>query len=257
MTGGGAFVDLACKLADAAAPIHRRYFRATTAIEAKADGSPVTAADREAEAAMRTIIEAEAPDHGILGEEYGAQRIDAEYVWVLDPLDGTQSFVTGKPTFGTLIGLTRHGSPVLGVMDQPITGERWIGVEGQATTFNGAPAATRLCSGLDRAWLSATSPQMFSQTEFAGFERLRQRVWRTVYGAECMAYGLLALGFVDLVVEADLKPYDFCALVPVVKGAGGAMTDWQGRPLTLKSGGRVVAAGDAGLLGPALAALAG
>ena len=257
MTGGGAFVDLACRLADAAAPIHRRYFRAAAAVETKADGSPVTAADREAEAAMRAILAAEAPDHGILGEEQGAERLDAEYVWVLDPLDGTQSFVTGKPTFGTLVGLARHGVPVLGVIDQPILDDRWIGVEGQTTTFNGAPAATRRCAALDRAWLSATSPHMFSEAEFADFERLRQRVWRTVYGAECLAYGLLALGFVDLVVEADLKPYDFCALVPVVKGAGGDMTDWRGRPLTLESDGRVVATGDAGLLEAALAALAG
>ena len=155
MTGVGAFVDLAGRLADAAAPIHRRYFRATTVVESKADGSPVTAADREAEAAMRAILEAEVPDHGIWGEEQGAERIDAEYVWVLDPLDGTQSFVTGKPTFGTLVGLTRHGIPVLGVMDQPIQNERWIGVEGQATTFNGATAATRRCGS--RARLTDTS----------------------------------------------------------------------------------------------------
>jgi inositol-phosphate phosphatase/L-galactose 1-phosphate phosphatase/histidinol-phosphatase len=254
---GGAFVDLAEKLADAAAPIHRRYFRATTTIETKADASPVTAADREAETAMRAILDVEAPDHGILGEEYGNQRIDAEYVWVLDPLDGTKSFITGKPTFGTLIGLAHRGVPVLGVMDQPILNERWIGREGQATTFNGTPIATRPCGALERAWLSATSPGMFQGSNFIAFERLRERVWHTVYGSECLAYGLLAMGFLDLVVEADLKPYDFCALVPVVKGAGGAMTDWQGQPLSLESDGRVVAAGDAGLLDAALAALAG
>ncbi len=257
MTPDGAFVDLAEKLADAAAPNLRRYFRATTPIETKADASPVTAADREAEAAMRAILEAEAPDHGIVGEEFGVQRGDAEYVWVLDPLDGTKSFITGKPTFGTLIGLARRGVPVLGVMDQPILKERWIGVEGRATTFNGTPIATRPCGALDRAWLSATSPGMFQGSDFAAFERLRQMVWHTVYGSECLAYGLLAMGFIDLVVEADLKPYDFCALVPVVTGAGGAMTDWRGRPLTLESDGRVVAAGDAGLLDAALAALAG
>ena len=257
MTGGGAFVDLAEKLADAAAPIHRRYFRAATTVETKADASPVTVADREAETAMRAILAAEVPDHGILGEEYGNQRIDAEYVWVLDPLDGTKSFITGKPTFGTLIGLAHRGLPVLGVMDQPILNERWIGIEGQTTTFNGTSIATRPCGALEQAWLSATSPGMFAGNDFTGFERLRKRVWHTVYGSECLAYGLLAMGFIDLVVEADLKPFDLCALVPVVKGAGGAMTDWQGQPLTLKSDGRVVASGDAGLLDAALAALAG
>ena len=257
MTGGGAFVDLAERLADAAAPIHRRYFRSAVAVETKEDQSPVTIADREAEAAMRAILAAEAPDHGILGEEEGAQRIDAEYVWVLDPLDGTKSFVTGKPTFGTLIGLAHRGVPVLGVIDQPVMGDRWIGIEGRATTFNGEPATTRSCATLDQAWLSATSPGMFAGNDFTGFERLRKRVRHTVYGSECLAYGLLALGFVDLVVEADLKPYDFCALVPVVKGAGGAMTDWEGRPLALESDGRVAAAGDTGLLQPTLTALAG
>ena len=251
-----AFVELAGRLADAAGPILRRYFRARHEVEFKEDSSPVSAADRESEAAMREIIERETPEHGILGEEYGTVRGDAEYVWVLDPLDGTASFVTGKPMFGTLIALARRGVPLLGIIDQPTLVERWVGVEGRPTLYNGTPARTRPCAALRSAWLYATSPQMFQGPNFVAFEHLRKRVRRAVYGAECYAYGLLASGFVDLVVEADLKPYDFCALVPVVKGAGGEITEWSGRPLTIRSEGRVVAAGDPHLHGEACRALA-
>lgn len=237
-------VRLAHRLADAAGPILRRYFRAPMAVAAKADRSPVSAADREAETAMRAILEAEVPDHGIVGEEYGAVRADAEFVWVLDPLDGTQSFVTGKPLFATLIGLVRRGRPVLGIIEQPVLDERWVGVAGRRTRCNGRPVRTRACPTLAAAWLYATSPNMFKGGNRTAFDRLRRRVRRDVYGAECYAYGLLALGFVDLVVEADLAAYDFCALVPIVEGAGGTMTDWEGRPLTVGSEGRVLAAGD-------------
>lgn len=250
------FVPLAERLAEAAGAVSRRYFRTPTAVESKADQSPVTEADRAAEAAMRQIIAAEVPDHGILGEEYGGERTDAEYVWVLDPIDGTQAFVTGKPLFGTLISLVRRGVPVLGIIDQPVLGERWLGVAGRPTLFNGEAAHARPCSKLGDAWLYATSPHMFPPAAFDRFEALREQVRRAVYGGECYAYGLLASGFVDLVVEADLQPYDYCALAPVVTGAGGTMTDWRGDPLDLNSDGRVVAAGDDRMHHEALAVLA-
>lgn len=255
--GAFAFADVAGRLADAAARVAMKYFRRDLAVDDKTDRSPVTGADREAEAAMRDILGAAFPEHGVYGEELGKVRIDAEYVWVLDPIDGTQSFVTGKPLFGTLIALTRRGVPVLGVMDAPALNERWIGIEGRPTTFNGAPARVRGCAELDQAWLYATSPQMFPGGDFDAFERLRARVRRAVYGAECYAYGLLASGHVDLVAEATMAPYDFLALAPIVAGAGGVITDWGGEPLTLASGSRVLAAGDARIHGPALEALAG
>ena len=255
--GAAAFVALAGRLADAAGAVLRRHFRTGAAIEFKDDASPVTAADREAEAAMRALLAAEVPGHGILGEEQGSERGDADYVWVLDPIDGTKSFVTGKPTFGTLIALAHHGRPVLGIIDQPVLAERWVGVVGRATLFNGRPARVRPCRGLASAWLYATSPHMFRGDDATAFERLRGRVRHAVYGADCYAYGLLAIGLVDLVVEADLKPYDFCALVPVVAGAGGVIGDWSGRPLKLASEGRVVAAGDSSLHAAALRTLAG
>ena len=255
--GAFAFADVAGRLADTAARIAMKYFRRDLAVDDKTDQSPVTGADREAEAAMRDILGAAFPEHGVYGEELGKVRIDAEYVWVLDPIDGTQSFVTGKPLFGTLIALTRRGVPVLGVMDAPALNERWVGIEGRPTTFNGAPARVRGCAELGQAWLYATSPQMFPGGDFDAFERLRARVRRAVYGAECYAYGLLASGHVDLVAEATMKPYDFLALAPIVTGAGGVITDWSGEPLTLGSGDRVLAAGDARIHGAALEVLAG
>jgi inositol-phosphate phosphatase / L-galactose 1-phosphate phosphatase / histidinol-phosphatase len=238
-------VHLAERMADAARPVVMRSFRAPAmAVDAKADDSPVTAADREVEAVMRGMIEEAFPDHGIVGEEHGAVRREAEFVWVVDPIDGTKSFVTGKPLFGTLIALLHEGRPVLGVIDMPALGERWLGAEGTATTFNGREVRCRKCTTLHRAWLYATSPEMFHMRDLKAFQRLGERCRATVYGADCYAYGLVANGTVDLVCEASMQPYDYCALVPVIAGAGGMITDWHGAPLTLASDGRVLAAGD-------------
>ena len=253
----GAYLDLAVRLADAAGPIVKRYFRAGAQIVDKDDLSPVTIADREAEAAMRAIIARDAPEHGILGEEWGADRTDAEYVWVLDPIDGTKSFVTGKPLFGTLISLTHRGTPVIGIIDQPVLNERWVGVAGQPARFNGEAIKTRPCATLADAWLYATTPQMFVGDDATAFQRLAEAVKFPLYGADCYAYGMLAAGWTDLVCEASLKPYDWCALVPIVEGAGGRITDWDGRPLTINPVGRVLAAGDAALHAQALKKLHG
>jgi inositol-phosphate phosphatase/L-galactose 1-phosphate phosphatase/histidinol-phosphatase len=253
-----AHLALAEALADAARPIITGYFRRRIAVDEKPDATPVTVADREAEAAMRRLIEERFPEHGIIGEEHGRTRADAEYVWVLDPIDGTKSFISGIPLFGTLIALVRRGRPVIGVIDQPILHERWIGLGGRPTTLNGAPARTRPCATLERATLFSTAPDaMFTGADGDGFARLRRSVKLLRTGADCYAYALLASGFIDLVVESGLKPYDYCALVPVIEGAGGVITDWQGRALDLASDGRVVAAGDPRLGAAARARLAG
>jgi inositol-phosphate phosphatase / L-galactose 1-phosphate phosphatase / histidinol-phosphatase len=252
-----AHLALAHQLADAAGDITRRYFRQKLAVDDKSDRSPVTIADREAEAAMHQRIEAVFPAHGIIGEEWGAARTEAEWVWVLDPIDGTKSFISGIPLFGTLIALTQRGRPVLGVIDQPVLRERWVGVAGQASSLNGQPIRARPCSALAQATLYATAPEMFSGADAAGFARLRGAVKLARYGADCYAYAQLASGFIDLVVERDLKPYDFCALGPVIEGAGGSMTDWDGRALELGSDGRVIASGDPTLAAAARALLAG
>lgn len=237
------WIDLAHTLADAARPIAARHFRQPLEIIAKADESPVTVADREIEAAMRALIEARFPEHGIFGEEYGRSRPDAEIQWVLDPIDGTQAFITGMPIFGTLIAACRAGRPVLGVIDQPILGERWVGGAGHASTFQGAPIRTSDCMDPGEATLYSTHPSMFDDMGRADdYARLTTAVKRTRFGGDCYAYGLLASGWADLVVEGMLQPYDYCALVPIVEGAGGAASDWAGDPLTIDSDGTVVAA---------------
>jgi histidinol phosphatase-like enzyme (inositol monophosphatase family) len=247
---------LAGRLADAAGAAIRPFFRKRFAMEAKADLSPVTEADRAAEAAMRAILAEERPDDGVIGEEYGPHRADAARVWVLDPIDGTRSFVAGRPIFGTLVALLDRGTPTLGLIDQPIAGERWIGAAGKPTTLNGAPIATRACAGLADAHLATTGPGYFTPDSFAAFERVRLSARDTLWGGDCYNYGLLAAGHLDLVIEDGLKLYDFAALVPIVEGAGGRMTDWDGRSLTMASDGRVIAAGDPRLIAAAVATLA-
>lgn len=236
----------------------RRHYRTPVAIEHKADDSPVTIADREAEAALRDLIRAEHPDHGIDGEEFGAEREDAECVWCLDPIDGTKSFITGRPLFGTLISLVHAGRPILGVIDQCILHERWLGIAGEPSTWNGHPIRVRPCQAIEQATLYATSPTMFDlPADRAAFSRVEAAVRLPMYGGDCYAYGLLALGFADLIVEADLDAHDFMALVPVIEGAGGIITDWRGRALGARSDGRVVAAGDPRVHDQALRLLAG
>ena len=239
-----AALALAAELADAAGEAIRPHFRQPIKIDDKPDLSPVTIADRSAEEAMRRLIAARFPDHGIIGEEYGREREDAEFVWVLDPIDGTKSFISGVPLFGTLIALARRGRPILGIIDQPISRERWVGAESRPTTLNGQPVRTRPSAGLGAATVFATSPDMFHGNDAVAFGRVSVTAKLVRFGADCYAYGLVALGLIDCVIEASLKPYDFSAMVPIVEGAGGITSDWRGAPLTLGSDGRIVAAGD-------------
>ncbi len=222
----------------------RPHFRQPLLVDDKPDLTPVTAADRAAEAVMRALIESNFPEHGIIGEEFGGARQDAEFVWVLDPIDGTKSFISGVPLFGTLIALTHRSRPILGVIDQPISRERWVGATERPTIFNGAPIRCRACPTLAAATLFATTPDMFKGDDATAFAGVSAEVKLTRFGADCYAYGLLAAGFIDLVLEAGLKPYDFSAMVPIVEGAGGIVTDWQGQALDLASDGRILVAGD-------------
>ncbi len=256
-------IALAQRLADAAGAAIRPYWRAPIgldgfALEDKADASPVTLADRAAEAAIRAILDAERAEDGIIGEEYGATREGAARQWVIDPIDGTTSFVAGRPIFGTLIALMQDGWPVLGLIDQPITGERWVGAAGHPTLFNGAPAVARICPSLDSMLLASTSPSLFDDHAAGHFMALAAQVARRriVWGGDCYNYGLLASGHVDLVVETGLKLHDFAALIPIVDGAGGAMCDWHGDPLHAESAGDVIALGDPARLDDVLEALA-
>jgi inositol-phosphate phosphatase/L-galactose 1-phosphate phosphatase/histidinol-phosphatase len=205
---------------------------------------------------MRRLIAARFPEHGIIGEEYGREREDAEFVWVLDPIDGTKSFISGVPLFGTLVALAHEGRPVVGVIDQPISRERWVGAAGHPATFNGAPVRCRACPALAGATVFSTSPDMFRGGDAAAHARVAAAAKLVRYGADCYAYGLIALGCIDLVIEAGLKPYDFSAMLPIIEGAGGIATDWRGDALTLASDGRVVVAGDRRAHDEALALLA-
>ncbi len=249
-------VATAHDLADAARPIVRKYFRTPVSIMDKSDASPVTIADREVEAVIREKIHRLYPEHGIYGEEFGIEHSDAEYVWVIDPIDGTRSFIAGQPTFGTLIALLYRGEPILGILDQAFTDERWQGARGRTTLLNGLPIKTRACHTLEEATFFTTDPDLFPAEDLIAATNVRTLCKMARYSLDCYAYGLVATGFVDIVLEAGLKLYDFAALVPIVTGAGGIITDWQGKPLGMTSDGHVLACGNSILHAKAVEMLA-
>ena len=254
---------LAHELADLSGEAIRRHFRRGLAVTNKALGphfDPVTEADRSAELVMRGAIAKAFPEHGIVGEEFEPVVGAGRYEWILDPIDGTRAFMIGSPLWGTLIGLTDRGQPVLGMMNQPFTRERfWAaahrarmqGPHGRATALK-----TRGCGKLEDAVLTSTHPDLFAGSfERERFAELKSRVLMTRFGGDCYGYCLLAAGFVDLIVEAGLKPYDVRALIPIIENAGGTITTWDGAPAL--NGGRIIAAGDARLHRQALRVLTG
>lgn len=235
------------RLAAAADRAIAPYFRANAPIEQKEDFSPVTAADRAAETVIRDMLAHDRPTDGIFGEEFGISRGHSGRIWVIDPIDGTRGFVAGRPLYGTLIALMEDGRPILGFLSAGAAGDRWIGctVGAPRTVLNGQPVRTRACPALGSARAASTHPNVFSAAGHASFQRIGRSVADMLFGGDCYNYGLLAAGHLDLVMEENLKPYDWAALVPIIQGAGGLITDWQGEPLTLASEGRVLAAGDA------------
>jgi myo-inositol-1(or 4)-monophosphatase len=240
-----AFVD---ELATVSGEAIRPFFRTALGVENKSLSGgfdPVTAADRAAEAAMRALIKRTFPAHGILGEEFAAERPDAEYVWVLDPIDGTKSFICGMPAWGTLIALTRRGEPIYGMMHQPFTREQFTG-DGKAASYHGPVGdrtlRTRPCADLADAVLATTSPLLMNEADRRAFGRVEKSARLSRYGGDCYAYCMLAAGHIDLVIETELKPYDVQPLIPIIQGAGGIITTWENdRP---HQGGRILAAGD-------------
>lgn len=240
------YLTFAHELADAAGAVLRARFRQPLTTERKSDHSPVTDADREVEAAMRALIHVRYPTHGIFGEEDERVNPEASLQWVLDPIDGTRAFVAGYPLFTTLIALTQNNVPVLGIIDQPVLRERWSGAKDKPTLFNGKPITL---SGnktqLAQATVATTSAPYFTPPQGASFARLSRVCATTILGGDAYAYGMLASGQLGAVVDAAMKPYDFCALCPVIQGAGGTITDWSGAPVSLESGGDVVASANA------------
>ena len=231
------------------------FFRTALLTEDKSSGcvfDPVTEADRAAELAMRRLIKTTFPEHGIVGEEFGSVNEDAEYVWVLDPIDGTKSFICGFPIWGTLIGLTHHGRPCYGLMNQPFNCERFYG-DGLSASWRGPSRITkgseecrklsvRACASLGQATLMTTSPLLLETECRDVFASVEQQVRLSRYGGDCYAYCALAAGHVDLVIETGINPYDIVALIPIIEGAGGVITTWTGGAAC--HGGRIVAAGD-------------
>ena len=262
------FAKFVERLADVSGEAIMPFFRTLIAADDKAHGGafdPVTEADRAAELAMRRLIETTFPGHGIIGEEFGARDGDAEYVWVLDPIDGTKSFISGFPTWGTLIGLMHRGRPCYGLMHQPFTRERFHG-DCEAAFWRG-PArggkagedrrklAARPCPKLSQATLMTTSPLLIDDARLDDFRRVEREVRLSRYGGDCYAYCALAAGHVDLVIETNLNPYDIVALIPIIEGAGGVVSTWSGEDAA--QGGAIVAAGDAALHEAALRLLGG
>ncbi len=248
-------VDLALRLAETSGPIIARYFRQPFAVETKSDSSPVTRADREAEAAIRLILQTERPGDGFFGEESGAIQGHSGLTWVIDPIDGTKAFVCGKPLFGTLIALLEGDTPILGVIDQPITGERWLGARGQTTMLNGNTVRTSRVNALALARLATTSPRLFTPEDADSFLALSGATGITSYGGDCYNYALLATGMIDLVAETQLKLYDYAALIPVIEGAGGVVTGWDGQAVGADHDGTILAAATPALHEAALASL--
>ena len=256
------FLTVAQKAADISREIltaHRaKYLAGDYDFKTKNDASPVTETDEKVEREIRSLVQNAFPEHGMLGEEYGAMDEKSEFVWVIDPIDGTRQFIVGYPFYGTLIALCHHGKPVLGVVEMPVMAERWVGVNGQQSTVNGIPIATRKHDGQDMSTVLAAS----SNTEFvfpedveAYYHLQKTTKWR-VYGGACYGYMSLAAGKLDLCYDSGImREVDYCALVPIVEGAGGAMSDWEGEPLTMFSGKKVLAAGDKRLLDRAVSAI--
>lgn len=243
-----AAVAFAARLADDARAITRRYFRQPLEVERKADLSPVTRADRECEAMMRRRIAEAWPGHGILGEEHGREHLDSDFVWVLDPIDGTKSFITGNPLFGTMICLYRRWAPVLSVIDMPMLDERWTAIAGRGVVMNGAPCAAGACRQLAAATIYTTSIDAFDPAGRLAFDAVSAKAKLRRFGGDCYSYGLLASGHVDVVFGAALEPYDFLPLSALVEAAGGVMTDWSGnRPGARDGGVRIVASATAEL----------
>jgi histidinol phosphatase-like enzyme (inositol monophosphatase family) len=240
-----AFLD---QLADISGAAILPFFRTAIAANDKSRGGvfdPVTEADRASEASMRQLIKRQFPAHGIVGEEYGAENENAEFCWVLDPIDGTKAFISGLPVWGTLIGLLQNGRPVLGMMNQPFTRERFWGDGGQAR-WRGATGErtlkTRPCASLAEATIMTTSPSLFPADALRQYQAVERETRLARYGCDCYAYCVLAAGHIDAVIEAGLKPHDVVALVPIIEGAGGVITTWDGGPAA--QGGAIVASGD-------------
>lgn len=247
-----AYLRLAHRLADAAGEIVRPRFRTAFSSELKEDNSPVTEVDTAVETRLREIVAEEQPGHGFIGEEFADDKADAEFAWVVDPIDGTVAFMCGTPLFGTLIALRHGGDYVLGLVDQPISRERWIGADGHGASFNGQAIRTRACPAIGDAVVTTSGPDDYAHVEFPTMRPIHQAARWVLYGSNSYDYGMLAMGLQDITVDAQMGEHDFAAPAALIRNAGGATCDWEGRPLGAGSDGRILMVGDAALVAPCL-----
>jgi histidinol phosphatase-like enzyme (inositol monophosphatase family) len=231
-------------LVDVSGKLILNYWRRDIVVDVKLDESPVTIADREAEIKIREMIEKRYPHHGISGEEHGQERMDAEYIWSIDPIDGTKAFISGSPLFGTLIALLKNGTPIMGIIDVPAMGERWVGGDKLSASLNGKVLKTRTGLDLSAAISGSTSPNMFTGKDAERIQRVHDKINLPIYGGDCYLYGMLALGSIDLVIEANLSDYDYLAPTALVTAAGGVVTGWLGESLGIGTTDKIIAAGD-------------
>jgi len=240
------YVKFAHELADASGEVIKKYFRSNLEIEDKTDKSPVTVADRLAESVLRKMIAEKYPDHDILGEEYGYESSGGRWKWVLDPIDGTRAFITGNPLFGTLIGLMYKGEPMIGVIHAPTTGERWAAAKGFECSYQDRKNPKSICktskkTELSETFLYSTDPSMFDEIQASRLHQIQTKVKNRRFGGDCYLYGMLASGWIDLVIEANMKFFDVMALIPVIQCSGGEISDWDGNPIRSGWDGTVLA----------------
>lgn len=248
-------VRLAHRVADAACEVHRRHWRRAVGVSLKPDGSYVTEIDTQCEAVVREVLAREAPGHGVIGEEFGRERPEAEFVWICDPVDGTADLVAELPMFGFLLGLAWQGRFVLGLLEQPILRDRWLGADGHGTRLNGERVRTRPCERLGEAVVNTLGSESFARAQAVRMARVREAAREVISGGSSYAYGLVARGTLDLLLSANNALHDYAALVPILANAGGVVTDWRGQPLDFSSSGEFILAGDARLIPPTLALL--
>ena len=235
-------ISFANHLADEVEPIIKKYFRTKLIIDDKEDESPVTMADKKTELKIRELIEKRYPNHGILGEEFENKNANSEYTWVIDPIDGTRSFIAGHKDFGTLVALLHNKKPIIGIINCPMHGERWVGVEGKKTLMNGSEVSASRVVSLDKSYLNTTGLYFDNDDHFKkGYNKIIKKVRHFRFGGDCYMYGLVASGYIEIVLENTLKPHDYMALIPIIQGAGGEISDKLGNPITLQSDGSVVA----------------
>ena len=233
-------ISFANHLADESAKIIKQYFRKSFKVENKEDESPVTVADKKTELKIRELIENKYPNHGILGEEFEKKDTKSEYLWVIDPIDGTRSFVAGHKDFGTLIALLHNNKPIIGIINCPMHEERWVGIENKKTTLNGSEIFTSNINALDQSYV-CTSGLYFNNDHFRkGFNKIIEQSNYHRFGGDCYMYGMLASGLIEVVIEDTLKVHDYMALIPVIEGSGGKISDKYGNPIDLNSEGSVV-----------------